>query len=130
MKPLAAVKHPRVYHVEVFSPVRDLSTFMLLHQLDPNVVLYDNMTVVNDEIIELSGEARRFLEQRGHRLRSTSWGAVCQFIVHEALDSTSLGRDRIFHGRLTAEKEAVLQGCDHTLDACSVHLERTDVIIP
>ncbi|TVU07015.1 hypothetical protein EJB05_47054, partial [Eragrostis curvula] len=62
MKPLAAVKHPRVYHV-----------------LEPNVVLYDNMTVVNNEIIELSGEARRFLEQRGHRLRSTSWGAVCQF---------------------------------------------------
>uniref|UniRef100_A0A0D3EJN4 Glutathione hydrolase n=1 Tax=Oryza barthii TaxID=65489 RepID=A0A0D3EJN4_9ORYZ len=88
MHPLAAVQHPR---------------------LVPNVVVYENETVVGGEVIELSGEAREFLRRRGHRLRSTGSGAVCQFIVQDLLAPVGSAADRrqhgggnVFHGMLTA----------------------------
>ncbi|KAL6626747.1 hypothetical protein ACP70R_030473 [Stipagrostis hirtigluma subsp. patula] len=84
MDPLAAVQHPRVYH-----------------KLVPNVVTYENETVVDGEVIELSGEVREFLEQRGHRLQSTGSGAVCQFIVHD-LAASGGGDGGVVRGRLTA----------------------------
>uniref|UniRef100_A0A0E0BX70 Glutathione hydrolase n=1 Tax=Oryza meridionalis TaxID=40149 RepID=A0A0E0BX70_9ORYZ len=88
MDPLAAVQHPR---------------------LVPNEVVYENETVVDGEVIELSGEAREFLRRRGHRLRSTGSGAVCQFIVQDLLAPVGSAADRrqhgggnVFHGMLTA----------------------------
>jgi gamma-glutamyltranspeptidase/glutathione hydrolase/leukotriene-C4 hydrolase len=78
-------------------------------QLVPNVVVYENETVVGGEVIELSGEAREFLRRRGHRLRSTGSGAVCQFIVQDLLAPVGSAADRrqhgggnVFHGMLTA----------------------------
>uniref|UniRef100_A0A0D9Y3B4 Uncharacterized protein n=1 Tax=Oryza glumipatula TaxID=40148 RepID=A0A0D9Y3B4_9ORYZ len=78
-------------------------------QLVPNVVVYENETAVDGEVIELSGEAREFLRRRGHRLRSTGSGAVCQFIVQDLLAPVGSATDRrqhgggnVFHGMLTA----------------------------
>ncbi|XP_062193146.1 glutathione hydrolase 3-like [Phragmites australis] len=86
LDPLAAVQHPRVYH-----------------RLVPNVVKYENYTVVDGEVIALSGEAREFMEQRGHRLESTDSGAVCQFIVHDLPEPAASGGGRsVFRGKLTA----------------------------
>ncbi|KAL5226967.1 hypothetical protein ABZP36_015232 [Zizania latifolia] len=94
MDPLAAVKHPRVYH-----------------KLVPNVVVYEDETVVGGEVIEFSGEAREFLRRRGHRLSSTDSGAVCQLIVQDLLvpvgsgsggNGRGGGGENVFHGMLTA----------------------------
>uniref|UniRef100_A0A0E0JE44 Glutathione hydrolase n=1 Tax=Oryza punctata TaxID=4537 RepID=A0A0E0JE44_ORYPU len=81
-------------------------------QLVPNVVVYENETVVDGEVIELSGEAREFLRRRGHRLASTGSGAVCQFIVQDLLAPVGsathrrqhggAGGGNVFHGMLTA----------------------------
>lgn len=83
MDPLAAVQQPRVYH-----------------KLIPNVVTYENETVIDGDVIALSGAAQEFLEQRGHRLQSTGSGAVCQFIVQELVEPG--GGGGVFRGRLTA----------------------------
>ncbi|XP_074297427.1 glutathione hydrolase 3-like [Silene latifolia] len=64
MNPLAAVQSPRVYP-----------------KLMPNVVYYENLTVINGEHIELSGDKRRFLEKRGHQLESVGIQAICQLII-------------------------------------------------
>ncbi|CAL4951532.1 unnamed protein product [Urochloa decumbens] len=86
MDPLAAVQHPRVYH-----------------KLIPNVVTYEDETVASGEVIALSEEAKAFLEERGHRLRSTDSGAVCQFIVQQLPETpVSGGGGGVFRGRLTA----------------------------
>lgn len=94
MHPLAAVQHPRVYH-----------------KLVPNVVIYENETVIDGELIEFSREAREFLKQRGHWLASTGSGAVCQLIVQDLLEPVSgkqsmklpqSGGENVFHGMLTA----------------------------
>ncbi|XP_015629579.1 glutathione hydrolase 3 [Oryza sativa Japonica Group] len=86
MHPLAAVLNPRVYH-----------------KLVPNEVVYENVTVVDGEVFELSGEAREFLRRRGHRLTSTDSGAVCQFIVQDLLTPVAAaGDENVFHGMLTA----------------------------
>ncbi|KAK8452389.1 hypothetical protein SEVIR_5G101900v4 [Setaria viridis] len=84
MDPLAAVQQPRVYH-----------------KLIPNVVTYEDETAVDGEVIALSDGAKAFLEQRGHRLRSTDSGAVCQFIVHQLAEPPASGGG-VFRGRLTA----------------------------
>ncbi|KAJ1282583.1 hypothetical protein BS78_03G063600 [Paspalum vaginatum] len=87
MDPMAAVQRPRVYH-----------------KLIPNVVSYENETVVDGDVIALNGAAQAFLEQRGHQLQSTDSGAVCQFIVQElaAPDAPGGGSGGVFRGRLTA----------------------------
>ncbi|XP_062187453.1 glutathione hydrolase 3-like [Phragmites australis] len=86
LDPLAAVQHPRVYH-----------------ELVPNVVTYENDTVIDGEVIALSGEAIEFLAQRGHRLQRSDTGGVSQFIVHELpAPAASGGGDSVFRGNLTA----------------------------
>ncbi|CAL4958177.1 unnamed protein product [Urochloa decumbens] len=84
MDPLAAVQNPRVYH-----------------KLIPNVVTYEDETVASGEVIALSEEAKAFLEERGHRLKSTDSGAVCQFIVQQ-LPETPASGGTVVRGRLTA----------------------------
>jgi len=76
MDPLAAVQQPRVYHKDE--------------------------TVVSGEVIALSDGAKAFLEQRGHQLRSTGSGAVCQFIVHELAAPPAAPGGGVFRGMLTA----------------------------
>ncbi|GJT27935.1 gamma-glutamyltranspeptidase 1 [Tanacetum coccineum] len=60
MEPLDAVQSPRVYH-----------------KLMPNVVDYENWTVIDGDHIELSCDRKEFLRERGHILQSKS-GEVIQ----------------------------------------------------
>ncbi|KAI3908737.1 hypothetical protein MKW98_029287 [Papaver atlanticum] len=94
MEPLSAVKQPRVYH-----------------QVVPNVVLYENWTVINGEHIELSNKNRRFLTERNHTLQPQPSGAICQLVMQNLEKPIQKkkggrkyghGRDEVFHGMLTA----------------------------
>ncbi|GLU09987.1 hypothetical protein SLE2022_268190 [Rubroshorea leprosula] len=92
MEPLAAVQKPRVYH-----------------RLIPNVVRYENWTVIDGNHIELAKETRVFLEEIGHQLEARASGAIVQLVVQtlqNAMDtSRRFGKDsggKIFHGTLTA----------------------------
>ncbi|XP_021894947.1 gamma-glutamyltranspeptidase 3-like isoform X2 [Carica papaya] len=93
MKPLAAVQHPRVYH-----------------QLIPNVVLYENWTVIDGDHIELDNETKIFLKARHHKLEARAGGAIVQLIVQDfqkPVTSTSrrIGKEsnnaQVLHGTLT-----------------------------
>ena len=55
-----------------------MSYFM---QLMSNVVYYENWTVIDGDHIELSGDRKKFLRERGHIMQSKSAGAVSQLIV-------------------------------------------------
>lgn len=92
MEPLAAVQKPRVYH-----------------KLIPNVVLYENWTVIDGNHIELPQERKIFLKERGHELKGRAGGAICQLVVQTLEKSINMGRkhgkdynDQIFLGTLTA----------------------------
>ncbi|MCL7047874.1 hypothetical protein MKW94_021856 [Papaver nudicaule] len=100
MEPLAAIQHPRVYHLVI-----------------PNVVLYENWTVIDGEHIEVSEEKRSFLKERGHMLVGRPTGAICQLVVQNLgspieKEKKATGMERIhvnedenqevFHGMLTA----------------------------
>ncbi|KAL2251136.1 UNVERIFIED_CONTAM: Glutathione hydrolase 3 [Sesamum indicum] len=90
MEPLAAVQNARIYH-----------------RLIPNVVSYENWTVVDGEHIELSEERKQFLRERGHQLRAKAGGAICQLVVQNLTNRVEyLGRkvknENVFHGILTA----------------------------
>ncbi|KAM7257039.1 hypothetical protein ACFE04_012780 [Oxalis oulophora] len=93
MEPLAAVQHPRIYH-----------------RLIPNVVTYENWTVIDGDHIELSEESKIFLKARGHELQALAGGAITQLVV-QSLENNSnsgwkmrKGLDNVqeFHGTLTA----------------------------
>ncbi|XP_010244393.1 PREDICTED: gamma-glutamyltranspeptidase 3 [Nelumbo nucifera] len=94
MEPLAAVQYPRVYH-----------------RVIPNVVLYENWTVIDGNHIELSQENKIFLEERGHVLKAQATGAICQLIVQDLSrlpvnSGRKLGgrpdNAQVFHGVLIA----------------------------
>ncbi|KAL2500984.1 Gamma-glutamyltranspeptidase 3 [Forsythia ovata] len=89
MDPSAAVRSARVYH-----------------KLIPNVVSYENWTVIDGEHIELSEENKQFLKERGHQLQGKAGGAICQLIVQNLTNSVDLGRkiskNKVFRGILTA----------------------------
>lgn len=74
-------------------------------QLIPNVVLYENWTLIDHEHIELPYEKQKFLEDRGHELEAISEGAICQFIVQDV-------GSRIYMGRKNSQgvKENLLRG--------------------
>ncbi|GAV62167.1 G_glu_transpept domain-containing protein [Cephalotus follicularis] len=93
MEPLAAVQNPRVYH-----------------KLIPNVVRYENWTVIDGDHIELAEERKIFLEERGHQLEAKAGGAIVQLVVQTLQNSDQMSRKiikdsinrKIFHGTLTA----------------------------
>ncbi|TYH65901.1 hypothetical protein ES332_D06G087400v1 [Gossypium tomentosum] len=90
MEPLAAVQHPRIYH-----------------KLIPNLVYYENWTVIDGDHIELADETKIFLREKGHELRAKSGGAIVQFVVQALQKDIERGRKfgkdlYIFHGTLTA----------------------------
>ncbi|KAF9616013.1 hypothetical protein IFM89_027952 [Coptis chinensis] len=92
MDPLAAVQHPRVYH-----------------ELIPNVVLYENWTLIDGDHIELSLGKRLFLMERGHELKGEAAGAICQLVVqtihtpNNTVEENKIGtRKQVFQGMLTA----------------------------
>ncbi|KAI3524680.1 hypothetical protein L1887_03343 [Cichorium endivia] len=91
MNPSHAVQSPRVYH-----------------KLIPNVVSYENLTVIDGDHIELADDRRTFLEERGHVLKPKDSGAICQLIVQtlikEPNENRKLKNDRrqVLRGMLTA----------------------------
>lgn len=93
MEPLTAVESPRVYH-----------------KLIPNTVLYENWTVIDGEHIELAGDRKAFLEERGHQLLAQAGGAIVQLVVQtlqspihvDSENSRDSVNSQILHGTLTA----------------------------
>lgn len=127
LEPLAAVQNPRVYHrVNLrFISIRRHHVFFFVFvketvispnlnpvQLIPNVVLYENWTVIDGDHIELPDERKLFLEKRGHQLQARSGGAIVQLVVQtfqKDQNPINMGRKHgkdsnadIFHGKLTA----------------------------
>ncbi|KAJ8542020.1 hypothetical protein K7X08_016886 [Anisodus acutangulus] len=74
MDPFSSVMAPRSYH-----------------QLIPNVLQYENWTVVTGDHIELPAKTRAALKKKGHVLQSLSGGTICQFVVQE-FKSSKLGK--------------------------------------
>ncbi|XAR67079.1 Glutathione gamma-glutamylcysteinyltransferase [Bertholletia excelsa] len=92
MEPLAAVQNPRVYH-----------------KLIPNIVSYENWTLIDGDHIELAKERKHFLEERGHKLQAKNGGAICQLVVQTLENPPNMGRKQgkppsrqTYHGILTA----------------------------
>ncbi|KAI3714684.1 hypothetical protein L6452_21643 [Arctium lappa] len=91
MDPSNAVQSPRVYH-----------------KLIPNVVYYENWTVIDGDHIELSDDRKEFLKERGHELEAKAGGAICQFIVQTLKKKPNENRklrdcqSRVLKGMLTA----------------------------
>ena len=76
-------------------------------QLIPNVVSYENLTVIDGDHIELAEETKNFLAEKGHQLEAKSGGAIVQFVVQTLQNPIEMGRkygkdSNIFHGTLTA----------------------------
>lgn len=86
MDPLVAVTAPRVYH-----------------RLIPNIVTYENWTVLDGEHIELSRESKLGLSQRGHWLEAHSSGAISQLVLQNLNNPIKVESDnQVFYGKLTA----------------------------
>ncbi|EXB24697.1 Gamma-glutamyltranspeptidase 1 [Morus notabilis] len=73
--PLDAVQSPRVYH-----------------KLIPNIVSYENWTVIDGNHIELSEGTKLFLQERGHQLEGKAGGAITQLIVQNFENLIHMGR--------------------------------------
>ncbi|XP_055811007.1 glutathione hydrolase 1-like isoform X2 [Solanum dulcamara] len=73
MDPFSSVMAPRYYH-----------------QLIPNVLQYENWTVVTGDHIEAPVKIRSALQKNGHVLQSIAGGTICQFVVQE-FKSSKLG---------------------------------------
>lgn len=77
-------------------------------QLIPNVVFYENWTVIDGDHIELEDERKTSLKERGHQLQARAGGAIVQFAVQTLQNPFKMGRKHgkyyndIFHGTLTA----------------------------
>ncbi|KAG0598252.1 hypothetical protein M758_12G058000 [Ceratodon purpureus] len=82
------------------------------HQLAPNIVHYENWTLVTGKHLELDEETRKGLESKGHVLEADQTGAVCQLVVQD-LDNPAvrssfqswlpykrLPRPGVFYGKL------------------------------
>eukprot|EP00850_Spirogloea_muscicola_P009647 SM000054S18133 [mRNA] locus=s54:740330:743578:+ [translate_table: standard] len=80
------------------------------HQLLPNVVFYENHTLLNGAAVTLPQDVVTALQRRNHNTTAIPFGAVCQLIVHDlerpAEDtegSPGLGRrEDTFYGKLIA----------------------------
>ncbi len=75
----------------------------------PNVVFYENWTVIDGDHIELAKERRGFLEERGHQLKANAGGAIVQLVVQALKNPGGVGQKNhnnlnpsIYHGTLTA----------------------------
>ncbi|XP_076892691.1 glutathione hydrolase 3-like [Bidens hawaiensis] len=86
MDPTDAVQSPRVYH-----------------KLIPNVVSYENWTMIDGDHIELSDDRKQFLLERGHTLEPKAGGAICQFIVQTFKKPNG-------HRKLSYDHQQVLRG--------------------
>lgn len=78
-------------------------------QLIPNIVSYENWTVIDGDHIELADERKLFLQARGHELQAKAGGAITQLIVQRLGKPVKMGRksgknsnEKVFHGTLIA----------------------------
>lgn len=79
-------------------------------QLIPNVVSYENWTVIDGDHIEISEESKLFLEKRGHQLKAKAGGAIVQFVVQTLQNPINrirkigkgIDNAQVLHGILTA----------------------------
>ncbi|EEF48141.1 glutathione hydrolase 3 [Ricinus communis] len=93
LEPLIAVEKPRIYH-----------------RLIPNIVKYENWTVIDGDHIELAEETKLFLKERGHELEAKAGGAIVQLVVQTLQNPIKIGRKserdsqnaQILRGELTA----------------------------
>ncbi|XP_024959882.1 glutathione hydrolase 3-like [Cynara cardunculus var. scolymus] len=90
MEPLDAIQSPRVYH-----------------KLMPNVVYYENWTMIDGDHIELSNYRKKFLKERGHQLESKAGGGVSQLIIqtlNKPIENRkmSYNHKQVLKGMLTA----------------------------
>ncbi|KAG8376084.1 hypothetical protein BUALT_Bualt09G0026700 [Buddleja alternifolia] len=104
---IPAVAQVFVNHfISGMEPLRAVQSARIYHRLIPNVVSYENWTVVDGERIELSEERKEFLRERGHQLKAKAGGAICQLVVQNVIDKADLGRkaknENVYHGILTA----------------------------
>ncbi|KAI3422885.1 uncharacterized protein J3R85_011621 [Psidium guajava] len=93
MEPLDAVQDPRIYH-----------------RLIPNVVLYENLTCIDGDHIELADDRKVFLKGRGHKLEARAGGAIVQLVVQSlqnTLDSGLKSRKELNSGVVRGSLTAV-----------------------
>ncbi|KAM3235940.1 glutathione hydrolase 1 isoform X1 [Capsicum annuum] len=72
MDPFSSIMAPRYYH-----------------QLIPNVLQYENWTVVTGDHIEAPANIRAALQKKGHVLQRIAGGTICQFVVQQFKSSKS-----------------------------------------
>lgn len=73
-------------------------------------MLYENWTVIDGKHIELAGDRKAFLEERGHQLLAQAGGAIVQLVVQtlqspihvDSENSRDSVNAQILHGTLTA----------------------------
>ncbi|PWA80387.1 gamma-glutamyltranspeptidase 1 [Artemisia annua] len=70
-------------------------------------VKYENWTVIDGDHIELSGDRKKFLRERGHIMQSKSGGSVSQLIVQtlkKLIENRRVSYDhkQVLKGKLTA----------------------------
>ena len=78
-------------------------------QLIPNIVSYENWTVICGNHIEISEETKLFLQERGHELQPKAGGAITQLVVQTLRNPIDMGRKdgkdsnaKALHGTLIA----------------------------
>lgn len=69
--------------VKKLDPLTSVATTRVHHQLVPNVIHYENWTLVTGKHVELGEITRRGLESKGHILEAHTSGAVCQLVVQD-----------------------------------------------
>ncbi|KAF6174855.1 hypothetical protein GIB67_026343 [Kingdonia uniflora] len=72
-------------------PLSSMTPIIFL-KLIPNVVLYENWTMVDGDHIELSDKSKSFLADRNHLLKGQASGAVCQLIVQTPQTAINMER--------------------------------------
>ncbi|PWA64871.1 gamma-glutamyltranspeptidase 1 [Artemisia annua] len=69
-----------------------LNARMLLDELIPNVVYYENWTVIHGDHIELSDDRKKFLRERGHVLQSKIRWTILKGMLTAISDPRKDGR--------------------------------------
>lgn len=72
--------------------------------------MYENLTVIDGDHIELADETKLFLEERRHQLEARAGGAIVQLIVQTLGNPINeaqklrkyMGNAQVLHGILTA----------------------------
>ena len=77
---------------------------LYLWQVIPNIVTYENWTILDGQHIELSSESKVGLSQRGHLLQAQSSGAISQLVVQNLNNPIKLESYNIFLWETNSDK--------------------------